>query len=144
MLHNLASFRPLNPLTAKKEKENQLKMIDLMIGYNGDLSALNNKKESPFTLAMAADDIKVLEKVSSKVRISENPNLLFEFTSKVCDDRYKSFLIKILDREPNLDASKLNVLDKNGFTPFLAYIKDLVDKKSSRFYKGKIEEALIK
>ena len=97
-------------------------MIDLIVKYNGDLSALNNKKESPFTLAMKADDIKVLEKVSSKVRISENPKLLFEFTSKVCDERYKSFLIKILDKEPNLDADKMNVLNKNGFTPFLSYI----------------------
>jgi hypothetical protein len=106
-------------------------MIDLMIKFNGNLSALNNDKESPFTLAMKRDDINVLEKVSSKVLISENPKLLFEFTSKVCDDRYKNFLIKILDREPNLDASKFNVLNSNGFTPYLAYIKDFVNKKSS-------------
>ena len=113
-------------------------MIDLVLAYDADLSAMNQDKLSPFNLAMKANNIKLLEKLSDKIRFSKTPALLFDFAPNVFDDRYKKFLIKILDKEPTIEKEKLNVLDKNGFTPFLGYLKEFADKKEMAFFKNKI------
>ena len=61
-------------------------MIDIVMDKACDLNALNNDKKSPFILAMKNDNIKVLKKLSANIRISESPQLLFEFESKVFED----------------------------------------------------------
>ena len=46
-------------------------MIDLVLAYDADLSAMNQDKLSPFNLAMKANNIKLLEKLSDKIRFSK-------------------------------------------------------------------------
>lgn len=54
-------------------------MIDLILAHDGDVSLINKEKENPFCLALGNDNIQVLKKLSSKVLISENPKLFFDF-----------------------------------------------------------------
>ena len=48
---------------------------------------------------------------------------MHRFAKKIFDDRYKSLLIELLEAEQNLSPTTMNTLDKDGFTPFLNYIK---------------------
>lgn len=97
-------------------------MIDVILAKGGDVSLINNEKQNPFSLALGCDNIEVLKKLSDRVRISENPKLFFDFKEKIFNEEYRVFLSGIVNKEPNLDEQVLNVLDKKGFTPFLAYI----------------------
>jgi hypothetical protein len=48
---------------------------------------------------------------------------MHRFSKKIFDDRYKSLLIELLEAEKDLSPTTMNTLDKDGFTPFLNYIK---------------------
>ena len=43
------------------------------------------------------------------------------------DERYRKLLIQLIQKE-TLTAEVTNVLNKDGFTPFLAYVKQLTDQ----------------
>jgi hypothetical protein len=48
--------------------------------------------------------------------------------------------VSILDKEPELDAKHLNIFDSQGFTPFLAYMKQFIDLQQD--FKKKLTDAL--
>ena len=120
-----------------------MKMLILILDSGkADLNALNNNKKTPFTVALATDNINVLERLSENVRISKSPELLFSFQTKIFDDRYKNFLISILNKESDLDPQYLNIFDSKGFTPFLAYVKQFIDMQIE--FKLKLSHAMHK
>lgn len=65
--------------------------------------------------------------------MSESPELLHKFKSKIFDDRYKSILIDLI-KKGGFNKEQVNCFDKNGYTPFLAYIEEYSSGiKSGRF-----------
>lgn len=97
-------------------------MIDLLIQYKGNLNALTNEGDTPFSIALKQNEISVLHKFVENVKLSENPKLFHNFTSHILDQRYYSLLIQLIEKE-KYSSAVANVLNKDGFTPFLAYIK---------------------
>lgn len=68
-----------------------------------------------------------MHKFVENVKLSENPMLFHHFTSHLLDERYQKLLVQMMEKE-NLSAEVTNVLNKDGFTPFLAYIKHFTDQ----------------
>jgi ankyrin repeat protein len=106
----------------KQELQNVLAVIALIIARGGDLAALNEQKQTPFMLALEEDCADLLGSLSDRVKLSDQPRILHIFSRKLFDDRYRSILLSLLDKEVTMDSSVINVLDENGFTPFLAFI----------------------
>lgn len=69
--------------------------------------------------------------------MSENPELLHKFKSKIFDDRYKSILLELVNKG-SFKKEQINCFDKNGYTPFLAYI----DEYSSGIKSGRFTELI--
>lgn len=90
---------------------------------------MNEDGKTAFAMALAADNIIILETLCEKVKLSESPKLLHEFRSKIFDDRYKSVLLMLIKRESSheLTTEKLDTLDAEGFTPFLSYVQAFID-----------------
>jgi hypothetical protein len=84
-------------------------MIDLLISRGGQLNILNTDKKNPFSIALDTDNIDVLHKFAESVKISEDPQLLHKFKSKVFDDRYKSILLGLLNKEAHLESLVMNI-----------------------------------
>lgn len=84
-------------------------------------------------MALEADNTVILETLCEKIKLSESPQLLHEFKSKIFDDRYKSVLLTLIKRESSheLTTEKLDTLDAEGFTPFLAYVTAFIDQRTS-------------
>jgi len=68
----------------------------------------------------------VLHKFVENVKLSESPQLFHHFTSHILDERYSKLLIQLIKKE-KITREVANVLNKDGFTPFLAYIKHFTD-----------------
>jgi serine/threonine-protein phosphatase 6 regulatory ankyrin repeat subunit A/serine/threonine-protein phosphatase 6 regulatory ankyrin repeat subunit B len=92
ILHHLAAFNPNlvnrsfnvtkqeHVANMQQEKDNHMAMLMLILDSGkAELNALNNDKKTPFVVALATDNIKVLEKLSVNVMISKSPELLFNF-----------------------------------------------------------------
>lgn len=90
---------------------------------------------------MNANNTKILDILAESIKLSESPSLLFAFSQKIYDDRYKSILIKLIKRENSqiLTEDKMNTLDSEGFTPFLTYIKSFVENRDSLMQKVGVE-----
>ena len=90
---------------------------------------------------MNANNTKILDILAESIKLSESPSLLFAFSQKIYDDRYKSILIKLIKRENSqiLTEDKMNTLDSEGFTPFLTYIKSFVENRDSLMHKVGVE-----
>ena len=80
------------------------------------------QKQNAFSIALECDNIDVLKLLTATVRLSQYPKLFHRFQSKIFDDRYKSIILELMSKEV-LSRDVLNIEDANGFTPFLAYIK---------------------
>lgn len=103
-------------------------MTKFLIEKGAPLNSLNEHKETPFAIALKNDNASILEILCQKIKVSESPQILHEFESKIFDDRYKTVLLKLLKRESKheLTPEKLDTLNAEGFTPFLAYVKVFV------------------
>ena len=107
------------------EKKNLVKAIHLLLENGADLSAQNDDKNTPFQLALEHDKIDVLAIFAQPIRIQEQPQLFFSFKQRIFDDRYKDILISILEKDKDtgkITCEVMNVLNTEGFTPFLSYI----------------------
>ena len=54
---------------------------------------------------------------------------MHRFSNKIFDDRYKALLIELLEAENELNTETMDILDKQGFTPFLHYVKSFIDER---------------
>ena len=82
-------------------------------------------------MALKAKHVGLLEMLSGDIKISECPKLLHAFKSHIFDDRFKNVLIKLIKKEDMsaLAPEVMNTLNKEGFTPFLAYVRTFCDMK---------------
>ena len=69
----------------------------------------------------------MLHKFVDNVKLSESPQLFHHFTPHLLDERYHKLLVQMMGKE-RLTAETTNVLNKDGFTPFLAYIKHFTEQ----------------
>ena len=76
-----------------------LSMIDLLITSGAKLDTLNVDGKNAFTIAFDTDNIDVLYKFAESVRISDDPQLLHKFKTKIFDERYKSILFDLIKKE---------------------------------------------
>lgn len=103
-LHRLAAYKVRVQDERFKKAETQerkslLSMIDLLITSRAKLDILNVDGKNAFTIALDTDNIDVLHKFAESVRISEDPQLLHKFKTKIFDDRYKSILLGLINKE---------------------------------------------
>ena len=66
---------------------------------------------------------------------------MHRFSTKIFDERYKALLIELLEAEDELGTETMNVLDKQGFTPFLIYVKSFIGERQT--LAGKISNILL-
>lgn len=112
-----------DPELVKKEEENLIAVIKVLLENGASLTAKNNEDKTPFSLALGRAKIQVVDLLSDNVKISESPTLLHDFKSFVFHVNYLEILYKLLNRdEANLLPGHFNSLDKLGFNVFLAYI----------------------
>jgi len=99
------------------------------------MTAINEDKKTPFAVALANNNTHVLDVLCKQIKLSENPELIHEFSGKIFDDRFKNVLIKLLEKETSaeLTADKINVLDKEGFTPFLAFMQSFINQRDELY-----------
>jgi ankyrin repeat protein len=109
------------------EKRARLDVIDMLIENGASLNTQTVNGETPFSLALKENQIDVLHKFVDNVKLSESPMLFHHFTSHLLDERYHKLLVQMMQKE-NLTAEVTNVLNKDGFTPFLAYIKHFTEQ----------------
>ena len=76
-----------------------VKVTEYLIEKGAPLNLMNDEKETPFSIALSDDNIKILDILAEKIKLSENPKLLHEFKTKIYDDRYKTVLQKLLNKE---------------------------------------------
>lgn len=76
---------------------------------------------------MKQNEISVLHKFVDNVKLSESPQLFHNFTNHIFDHRYSSLLVQLIKKE-NYSSEVANVLNKDGFTPFLAYIRHFAEQ----------------
>ena len=103
-LHRLAAYKVrVQDERFKKaeteERKSLLSMIDLLISRGAKLDLLNVDNKSAFSIALDTDNIDVLHKFAESVRISQDPQLLHKFRAKIFDDRYKSILLELINKE---------------------------------------------
>ena len=81
--------------------------------------------------------------LSEDIKISECPKLLHTFKNHIFDDRFKNVLMKLIEREDmsELTPEVMNTLNKEGFTPFLAYIRRFCEMQDELMTKIKQELA---
>lgn len=94
-------------------------MIDLLLTHGGDLTAKTDNGMTPFEVALECDNIDVLQKFSSSVKLNECPQILHKFKTKIFDERFRAILVQLLSQESNLTTETMNTLDADGFSPFL-------------------------
>lgn len=68
-------------------------MIDLLLSRGGDLTAKSESGMTPFEVALECDNINVLQKLSSSVKLNESPQILHKFKTKIFDERFRSIFI---------------------------------------------------
>jgi maltose-binding protein MalE len=56
------------------------------------------------------------------VSLNKQPELLFSFKEKIFNINFQKILERLIKNDPP-SKETLNILDEDGFTPFLAYIK---------------------
>lgn len=105
-----------------------VKVTEYLIEKGAPLNLMNDEKETPFSIALDDENIRILDILADQIKISENPKLLHEFKTKIYDDRYKTVLQKLLNKEDStaLSSEVMNNLDSQGFTPFLAFVNEFV------------------
>ena len=115
------------------EKETLLSVTSYLIHMGAPLNAQNSDKKTAFALALESDNNVILDTLADQIKLSDDPNLLHQFKDKIFDDRNRLVLIKLLEKEKsqNTDSYKriavMNILNSDGFTPMLAYIRSFVD-----------------
>jgi len=117
-------------------------MIKLLIANGADLNLKTEKGMTPFAGALANDEIHVMDILADNLLLSEDSELLHKFQDKIFDDRYKTILIKLLNKEDNLSADVMNVLDDIGFSPFLSFLQNFVQGLKHNIFNGLIDAAL--
>lgn len=114
-------------------------MTRFLIDKGTPLSALNEAKQTAFALALKAEHVALLDMLSEDIKISECPKLLHTFKNHIFDDRFKNVLMKLIEREDmsELTPEVMNTLNKEGFTPFLAYIRRFCEMQDELMTKIK-------
>ena len=118
-------------------------MTRFLIDKGTPLSALNEAKQTAFVLALKAEHVSLLDMLSEDIKISECPKLLHTFKAHIFDDRFKNVLMKLVKREEVsglMTPEVMNTLNKEGFTPFLAYIRQFSEMQDDLM--GKVEREL--
>lgn len=133
-LHYIAKYDPqahinvfnADAATRKAEYERQLgfqkKVTSLLIDNNADLSLKDNNGHTPFAICLQSDNAPLLEFLQDKVSLNKEPELFFAFNGKIFQESYQKILLKLLKNDPPINGT-INVLDAEGMTPFLRYVK---------------------
>lgn len=116
-------------------------MVELMISMGSNLLATNEKKQTPFDLALEHDNINCLQQLSLHIKLADNPQLLHKFKFKIFDDRYKNILVDLINRDDHT-KNLINYLDSQGFTPFLRYVDEYVCGIKDFLFSTKIRDAI--
>ena len=118
-------------------------MIRFLIDQGAPLSALNEAKQTAFAIALKAENVSLLDMLSEEVKISECPKLLHTFRTHIFDDRFKNVLMSLIKLEDKrvLTPEVMNTLNKEGFTPFLAYVRGFCEMQDELMTKIKRELA---
>lgn len=101
-------------------------MIDLLLSCGADLAAKTQAGLTPFEVALEYDNIDVLQKFSTSVKLNETPQILHKFASKIFDERFRSILIYLLDQEVNITSETINFQNNLGFSSFLFYLQSFI------------------
>lgn len=83
---------------------------------------MDTKKRTPFALCLEQDNIELLNKLMASVSLNNDPGLLHTMASKILNKKYQEILHHLIQNDLPSEQT-INVLDEEGFTPFLAYIK---------------------
>lgn len=91
---------------------------------------------------MGCNNIDVLSKFTKKVSLNKSPQILHKFATKIFDERYRDILITILTQEVDLKNETMNLMDDDGFSPMLLFIKQYVQNLSDSTFKNLIHKSL--
>lgn len=129
-LHYIAKYQPKNhddnnrpsKIVYRRQIEIQKKVAQLLIQNGADLSLKNKDNHTAFSLCLQMDNAPLLEFLKDKVSLNKEPDLLFAFNEKIFNVEYQHILESLIKNDPPTKET-MNILDPNGLTPFLAYIK---------------------
>jgi hypothetical protein len=93
-----------------------------LISNGAELSAKDKEHRTPFAVCLERDNAPLLEFLKDKVSINNEPELFFAFKNKIFNVEYQRILEQLLQNEAPTKET-INFLDKNGLTPFLAYVE---------------------
>lgn len=104
----------------------QLEVCDLLLARGADRTIKDKKEETPFVVALGVDNAPMVRRLMQGISINEDPQLMHSLASKIMQVKYQEILIDLLNQEiPTAEA--LNVLDDQGFTPLLLYIRKMTE-----------------
>jgi ankyrin repeat protein len=126
----------------KRVQKVQNDLIDLLLSKGADLTLQNDSEKTPFEIALELGNINVLERFSKNVSLNKAPQILHVFSDRVFDQRFSEILVNLLNQERDLEMKTINVLDKHGFTPFLNFIKQFVEKLRNGEFSQKMRQLI--
>jgi hypothetical protein len=71
-------------------------LADLLVANGASLKAVDNQKQTPFSICLDKDNVELLKKLLIGVTLDSNPSLLHNFTKRILDIRYQEILKELL------------------------------------------------
>lgn len=97
-------------------------MADILLENGASLTLEDINKNTPFSICMEKDNIKLLEKLISGLSLNSNPQILHSFKNKILNVQYQEILKTLLNNDPPTEET-MNALDDLGLTPFLNFVE---------------------
>ena len=96
-----------------------------MIKNGANLFAVNNDGKSPFGITLKHKKYKLIDLFIQTASFVKDPKLQFEFCDEIYDPKLTDIYKRILEQE-KVNQNEINVLDSEGFTPYLRMIQSIV------------------
>jgi ankyrin repeat protein len=105
-------------------------LADILLDNGASLTLIDSNKNTPFSICLEQDNIKLLEKLIKGLSLNTNPHLLHSLKSKILNVKYQAILKQLIANDPPTKAT-MNVLEDLGLTPFLNYIEYFCSRYTS-------------
>ena len=113
----------------KTEELTQLRksMIKLLLRYKANINVVDKEGKTLFDRCLDSRNYELLELFTDVVSFSVQPSLLFSFAGLIYKPELKRTFDYLMKNSAGIDEAAMNVLDADGFTPFLRYLQYFVE-----------------
>lgn len=112
--------------------ELHLKLAKMLLKNKANLFAVSKNGQTPFGICLKLKKFKLIDLFIQTASFNKDPQLLFEFCGEIFDPKLQDVFRRVATQE-KVKQETMNVLDKEGFTPFLRMIQSIVNFQKNMF-----------